>query len=91
MDTAPFTLDFMEDAPAVFHAAPCSVRVKVVRHGNRRGDSWRTLYEGADQDKANAIYQKTYLALRQGTVALVDCASGKAIKQFSAPNLRSRW
>jgi hypothetical protein len=70
---------------------PVTIAVKVVRHGGRRSDAWKTLYEGADMERAAALYEKTYIALRQGCVALVDCATGKAMKQFSAPCLRSKW
>ena len=78
----------MQGVAAVASGSGC---VKVVRHGGRRSDDWKTLYEGAEIERATTLYQKTYLDLRQGCVALVDCTTGKAMKQFSAPNLRSRW
>lgn len=71
-------------------ARPVMKAYKVVRHGGRRTDDWRTLWEGDDREKADAIYHKHWVAFRNGSVALVDNATGKAIKQDGAGCWRTR-
>lgn len=61
----------------------------VKRHGGRRSDSWRDLYYGDDAKKAEAVYRKAEISLRQGEVRLE--ADGLLDKRAWAPRLRSNW
>ena len=63
---------------------------KVVRHGGRRTDRWRTVIETPDEKKARARYEKVALNLRQGRVVLVD-PEGNIVQSCWAPTLRTRW
>ena len=50
---------------------------------------WRTLYRGADEAKAYAVYRRARDSLRQGQVRL--SFSGGIKMMCSAPRLRSLW
>jgi hypothetical protein len=62
----------------------------VLRHSGRHGAKWRTLYRGADWQRAAAVYETTQEALRQGAVRLI-CSCGDVLRSCSAPTLRTRW
>jgi hypothetical protein len=54
---------------------------KVVRHGGRRTDNWRTIWEGDDKPDAESAYHAVWVDFRQGSVALIETATNKALKQ----------
>lgn len=60
---------------------------KVERWGGAAHHKRRVIFLGSE-DKAREKYQATYLALRQGLVALVD-PDGKTVRQYGASRGRS--
>lgn len=62
---------------------------KVLRHGGRSTDEWRTLLETDDYGKAEERFNKVALKLRQGRVVITD--GERVIKSEWAPLLRTRW
>jgi hypothetical protein len=62
---------------------------RVERHGGRRGDGWRLVYEG-EEERARREYEKLYEAMRQGGVRLLQ-PGGRTELITTSPRLRTRW
>ncbi len=81
-------------APALPPPAPAADitprPLRVIRHGGRRNCSWRTLYDGTDLARANAIYDKAFRAIRQGSLVMVDVLTETAIRGEHSGNWRTR-
>lgn len=64
---------------------------KVLRHGGRSCDDWRTVYEGNDLAKAQSRFDTLAKQLRQGGVRLVNTEGDVVVRGVWSPRLRTRW
>lgn len=63
---------------------------RLLRHGGRRGDTWREQWAGTSAQTARTQYVNTHGTMRQGGVRLLR-ADGSVVAEDWAPRLRSRW
>lgn len=67
---------------------------KVARHGGRSNCNWKIHYEGTDLNKAQEIYNKHYIKIRQGSLVLVEIdetGNNKILKREDSGMNRTRW
>ena len=61
----------------------------VMRHGGRRTDTWRCVYEGADEAQARRLYDRELSAMRQGHVLLAGPQG--VVRHRWAARCRTGW